>query len=215
MGRPARRKCILKLYDVDFNSEVHNRIVNTVIFKKDVPKKRNSNTISILGCSSVLVDDIREFGVKGDVMALSDTIAYYPGRIDHAFSRHARALMPPLLELRRFRCRDVGFITHTWGGFERIPQEDVVWNLNKTPKGTGMMAIFISLAWGYDYVRLLGMPHDTSPHFYDVMPSAKWKPDDFIPEFSVHGDLIAPYVRSASGRTREYIGGLEDWRVED
>lgn len=175
---------------------------------KDIPARR-SDTLTILGCGACLAADIAAFGVKGDVMAISDATAYYPRRIDHACSRHCGILMDSLVAIRRARKYNLDFsihamrsdpkslvVTHYWR-----PQEKAF-----SPAGSGHFAILLGVSMGYKDIRLLGVPMDDKGHFYDVLPVRGQIHPVYLERWGESTMRFLKNVRSASGPSAELLG---------
>lgn len=115
-------------------------------------------TLTILAPGRCLPEDIKKYGVVGDVMAVNQVIADYSGPIKYAVCWWDTYLKL-LLDLRKLRNRNVEDITT----FTRPIS-------GKFPiNNSGLLALDIANALqSYNCVRVLGMPVDDSGHYFDV-----------------------------------------------
>ena len=127
--------------------------------------------LTILGTSASLNDDIRKYGIVGDVMAVNRTIMDYTGRIKYAVSVH-----PELVEL--------------FMQYRRIIQANVDDVVVRTGAGTGintsgLLALVTAQQVGYDEVRVLGLSADSSGHYYDLYTAGR---ENFESKFPFDND---------------------------
>lgn len=92
------------------------------------------------------------------------------------------------------------------------PDVNVVWAF-RTQRGTsGLFALRVMLAWGFDKIVLAGLPFDASGHFFD-------RPEDPVSPAAEYGvsekdcrlwreaaEVFGERVRSLSGNTAEWFG---------
>ena len=128
-----------------------------------------AETLTILGCGESLRQDLARHGAAGDVMAVNDAVAYWPGPLDHAVSVHEK-VMDPMLLLRRMRDRPIPRHVHALEG-EATTLTNALWRIAPDVAGSGYMAAAIGVAMGYTDIRMLGCGLDGQGHFYDMLPS--------------------------------------------
>lgn len=74
---------------------------------------------------------------------------------------------------------------------------------------SGLFTVKVLLEQGCDRVICVGIPLDEQPHFNKPH---QWKmPPEYRMDWERHYDRIKDRVRSASGWTRELLGGPEKW----
>ena len=128
-----------------------------------------SGELLIVGSGRCLWDDTRGLPISSTTMCVNDTGMYWPGRITHWYSNDIEQL-PHWVKGRRRR------LVQLYGGpnklhscFERSLPE--CQNVNHWPfpgqGSSGLLAIFVALALGYDNITVAGIPFDNSGHFYD------------------------------------------------
>lgn len=175
--------------------------------------ERDSATCTVLGTARCVHDDVARHGVQGDVMVLSHALMGYMGLVHHAVSMHWDKLCEPLARLRgsrnvlslhSFRVpitgapSMLGAINHSWRASES----------RYAPHGTGHFGVLLALSLGYSEVRLLGVPMDAQPHFYDLGASTTNKNfPAWLQRWALPADS-AVRIRSASGYTAEVFGWL-------
>ena len=158
-------------------------------------------------------DDLDKAGMAKnqdhDVMCVNDIIMHYPGPIEHAYSNDATWLKKWIDTRRQLLTRHYGPVKHTHsvksGGRHTWPFPG---------HGTsGLNAVYIGLALGYERIWLCGLPLDDSGHYFD----APWIKSNFVREVSdrEHGPrywenaekrIFKGKVKSFSGRTRKLLG---------
>ena len=153
------------------------------------------------------------------IVAINDMILRFRGQVHHGVSLHAEE--PQLWRALRsaYECDQARVETHAyrWArpGHE---QPDNIWNIEGAGAGTsGLFAVMVALALGYERVVLAGVPLDGSGHFWDA-PRAE--PTPFGSQF-VRSEWIKAKelyfrgrVRSLSGWTAEILnneGTPEEW----
>lgn len=179
--------------------------------------------LMVCGAGRSLWDDLRavldkwERGGSFHTMAVKQVGMYLPWKPEHWAGAHGERFQW-MVPLRRdhyyFKGRvnergvypnKLGIKVHAEKGW---PLVDYAWEGPLT--GTsGLFAVRIGLALGYDEIALCGMPLDGLGRFYDapwnhgpdlnVVDMSEW--EKFLPVFKGR-------VRSMSGRTRELLGGL-------
>ena len=170
-----------------------------------------SRILTVMGPAWSLAQDIQFFGIKGDVMTISDATGYYPGSIRHAVTRHNREITPPLLGLRSSRRRESPLYVHALRGDVGL-SVTTIWHLLPHPDDSGLMGALLGVAMGYEDVRLLGLPLAPGGHFYDFMGKGA-KNSDYPKQFRKAWEKANPVlqgvVRSAGGWTRELLGEIQ------
>ena len=176
--------------------------------KCTTPFVPSGSVLTVLGCGASLAGDVARVGIVGDVMAISDAVAYYPGRLDHAVSCHNRMIMRPLLRLRAARGYNRDFICHSPAGDE-TDFTDMTWQLIPDIPGSGYFAAAVGIGLGYAEVRLLGCGLDGEGHFYDFMPGAATPyAETFLETWRSRARLFKG-VRAASGPLADVLGRIE------
>lgn len=88
-------------------------------------------------------------------------------------------------------CKADARITDHWGG------------------SSGLLTVKVLLEQGCDRVICVGIPINEQPHFNK--PHAWDMPEQYPKDWERHYDKLKDRVRSASGWTRELLGGPEEW----
>lgn len=113
--------------------------------------------LTILAPGRCLLQDIAKYGIVGDVMAVSGVIADYTGTIKYAVGMWEEYIKA-LINLRKIRNRNVDNVDiRTRPIFGNIPINN-----------SGLLALSLARSFGYDCIRVLGMPVDGSGHYYDI-----------------------------------------------
>jgi len=152
-----------------------------------------------------------------DIIAINGMVLFFKDRIHHAVSMH-----PPELDYWRklrklYQGRDeTPFLTHSYRAPADCEPPDVVWDMPSGINGTsGLLAVMVGLALGYNEIILAGVPMDGQGHIYD--PPGNETADLLHEHLELEWKKIAKEyfqgrVRSMSGRTREWLGEpTEDW----
>ncbi len=176
--------------------------------------ERSADAVTVLGTAACVVDDISKYGIVGDVLTLNHA-APFIDTVYHAVSMHWAEWEPSLAGLRRaFRRPRVGWLH----AYRRQPQQQdladsvAVWRATSpefAPAGSGHLGVLVALSLGYVKIRLLGVPMNQSPHFYDLYGSTT-APGyaDWVASRWRLAASQASRIRSASGVTRSVYGGL-------
>lgn len=123
----------------------------------------------IAGGGRCVWDDLEKVGpTDADVMCVNDVGLRFPGRIEHWYSNHADQVSH-LVALR-----NLGYSGRTWGpkythsvvDAPSSREADVVWPLQMRGN-SGLTAILVGLALGYEQITVCGVPLDDSGHFSD------------------------------------------------
>jgi hypothetical protein len=168
-----------------------------------------------MGCGRCIWDDlarVQDLDRIGTI-AINNMILHHKGRVHHGVSMHPeepnlwRALRP------YYQCEGSHVTTHSYMKHGKIglTECDVVWGVIEGSGGgtSGILAVMVGLALGYDEIILAGVPLDNTGHFYDA-PGKQDKTfgSDFIKiEWRNAADkYFRGRVKSLSGWTRELLG---------
>lgn len=132
-------------------------------------------TLLLAGGARCVWDDLAKVPDDGaDIMCVNDVGLRFPGHIEHWYSNHTDQLAP-LVSLR-----NMGASGRTWGpkythSVVNAPNSagaDIVWPLQMRGN-SGLTAILVALALGYDRIIVCGIPLDDTGHFLDP-PEGHW-----------------------------------------
>jgi hypothetical protein len=150
-------------------------------------------------------------GTRFKVIAINGMVLFYPGRIHHAVSMHPAELghWQKLREI--YGDRDPStFLTHSYRRPEEGGPPDVVWDIQGAIAGTsGLLAVMVGLALGYQRIILCGVPLDGSGHVYDDPETItrQFTQEWLAMEWAKAGkQYFDDRVRSMSGNTRAWFG---------
>jgi hypothetical protein len=172
----------------------------------------------VLGSGRSIWDDLSRFNHKGyGVVAVNNMTLHYRDQVDHSVSMHPDE--PELWrKLRKiYNCLPCELITHSPVPTNQKSETDYTWYFEKGQGGTsGLFAVMLALALGYDRVVLCGMPLDDLGHFYDP-PNHRdgcFRSDFIHSEWNEVNKLyFNNRVKSLSGWTRNLLGEPdESWR---
>ena len=138
--------------------------------------KRYSDFLTVIGSANTVQDDIKKWGVHGDVACCNDTCFYYPV-YNHVVAPLAQ--MMPIIKEYKKTCRwfeeDFPVQTHTvhHTDVSRPTYEDQLladfkWRFRPNFKSSGLLAVWIGLALGYKAIITLGITLDARDHFFDL-----------------------------------------------
>lgn len=132
-------------------------------------------TLILAGGGRCVWDDLEKVTEhNADIMCVNDVGLRFPGHIEHWYSNHTDQL-EHLIPLR-----SMGFSGRTWGpkythsvvdAPNRV-KADVIWPLQMRGN-SGLTAILVGLALGYEKVIVCGVPLDDGGHFHDP-PEGHW-----------------------------------------
>ncbi len=181
-----------------------------------------SGTAVVMGCGRTIWDDlarIKDLDRIG-VIAINNMILHYKGRVHHGVSMHPEE--PNLWRSLRpyYQGEESHVTTHGYRKHEKmgLSECDYVWgNIEGAGGGTsGILAVMIGLALGYDEIILAGVPLDNDGHFYDP-PSLKLNifNSDFLKMewTNTANNYFQGRVKSMSGWTREFLGAPDGRRL--
>ena len=174
--------------------------------------------LAIIGSAVNFFDDFIELvRLKGvmDNMGINDIPCYFDIQYKHWVSLHPERFQfwKPLCGYRiesdgqEKKLKTTSKVqTH---GHEKWPEVDQVWSF--PPGGSsGLFAVRVALALGYQEVYLCGVPMDATPRF--TQTHSPRKPDYGISEGIQYWEDSLPFLRgrvfSMSGRTKQLLGGI-------
>lgn len=136
-------------------------------------------------------------------MAVNAMGMFYPGKINHWVSVHRDAFEPTMRFWRRHQAEPPEF---------HHPSR---WNQFSSGGSSGLFAVRVGIALGYDKIVLAGIPLDGTGHWYDP-PKAKPRPyldrATRLEWAQLKQSQDAIKVRSVSGVTKTWFGEpTEDW----
>jgi hypothetical protein len=139
-------------------------------------------------------------------MVVNDVGMYLDWPIDHWVSMH-RNYLALWIKIRRGHCLTLTekFESHAHESYEGITN---AWYLDNVEPYSGMFAIQIAIALGYERVVLCGIPQDGTNNFFDP-PWVKKNHADCNGSFLQNTSLNPVFkecVRSMSGWTKEIFG---------
>lgn len=168
----------------------------------------------VMGCGRCVWDDLAQVDLgRHSVIAINNMILHHKGRVHHGVSMHPeepnlwRALRP------YYQGEPSHVTTHGYRKHGKIglSECDVVWGTIEGAGGgtSGILAVMVGLALGYDEIVLAGVPLDGDGHFYDP-PALKLNTfnSDFVKMEWVNtsNNYFQGRVKSLSGWTRELLG---------
>ena len=192
--------------------------INGIQIKDPVPGVAGTfkGPLLIIGCGRGVWEDLHQIDHdhwKGDKMVVKDIGAYYYRPIDHWFTRYPEHL-PGWVGHYQRRMEKAGktlksFLRHAQ---KEGPSVDHVWRFEGMASHlcSGLRAIVVGLALGYDEVVLAGIPKDNSGHFYSSPYEdyfGNHSEERFGEEVMQHMDrLFRGRVSSLSGNTKKWLG---------
>lgn len=174
-----------------------------------------SGTAVVMGCGRCVWDDLARFDPdreKADVIAINNMILHWQRRVHHGVSLHSEE--PNLWRALRpfYQCETSHVVTHSWKNHEKpwpYSECDYTWDLELSKGGSsGLLAVMIGLALGYDRIILAGVPMDGSGHFYDPQDviTRQFTGSNIKLEWHWATKYFQGRVKSLSGQTREWLG---------
>jgi hypothetical protein len=183
----------------------------------DLRNSKRGKTLIIAAGGRCVWDDLRGCGYPSepghDVMCVNDMIAYFPGKVTHAYSNDAPMLGNWVRARRPLLARAHGGPRHTFTCGVKGHHSSTVF-LPWPGHGTsGLNAVYTGLWLGYDRIILCGVPLDNSGHFFEP----DWVTSNFQNEVAdtdrgpryweqAARKVFDGRVKSMSGRTRELLG---------
>ncbi len=172
----------------------------------------------IVGTGRNVWEEVRGLPQARNVMCINDMGMYWPGHIKHWYSNDIEQLVhwsegrrKPLVQVY-----EKGWKLHSCFARPGVLYQHVHhWPL-PGHGSSGLVAILVALAMGYDNITVAGVPFDNSGHFYDPPNNHPLRPGgrnwtnfrdetpDRIIERSI--PLMKHKVYPLSGRLREALG---------
>lgn len=136
---------------------------------------------------------------------------FWPSPFQHWASLHAEHL-PHWMAIRRRDYTAPHIVTH--GPGDSGESAEARWDFDLTPGCSGLFAVLVALAMGFDRIVLAGMPETDDGHFYDPpqgYPGSRGTymggDGDQLGVWKAARDRVfAGRVTSLSGNTREILG---------
>ena len=176
-------------------------------FPDPYKKPQKSGTLAIIGGGRCVWDDVEKLGGNFDVMCVNDIIMHYPGEIQYAYSNDARWL-PKWLSARRPRY----VMEQGKPQLHSCNQGNGITSWPFPGHGTsGLNAVYVGIAMGYDEIVLCGVPMDGSGHYFDP-ESLKTNYTGGM-RFWKNVKSLHPRVYSMSGNTKELLGEPPQMRL--
>lgn len=177
--------------------------------------------LTIVGSAECVRNDIGKYGYHGDIMVVNQVALYFPHKkpYQHLVTEH-HEFIKPLSELRRMTVYFNGindFKTHTFGKQVKhnMSGVDYLWDFLPKHQSSGLLALFIGIALGYNKILLHGIPLDRTKRFHDLDPCISSKFYSEANERMLRNDFLLNYkdiVRSSSGNTMKFFGEpTEKW----
>jgi hypothetical protein len=167
-------------------------------------------SVLVLGGASSLWDDLRALGpFQGTIIAVNDSGAVYPHRIDHLCSLHGDKIGGWARERRR-RGLNADFLTWTRPEHDGLADRYLSgWSSGSS----GLFAVGVALELGAESVVLAGVPMQASAaHFFDREP---WDAVSlYLRAWEARADALRGRVYSMSGWTRDLLGPPPDLQQE-
>ena len=188
----------------------HCQSINT----GELPKK-NSEFLTIIGSGEYVKQDIKKWGIHGDIMVVNFVGLFYSLKPDfnHLVSFHCD-VFEHIINLRNLAIRSKPFVTHTFGNINTRIQKHInninyVWYFKPEPRSSGLLALWIGQALGYRKILLLGIPLDNTGRFTDIFNDQDknlYYEESSIILLQRIDPLKFDNVRSASGNTAKIFG---------
>ena len=161
----------------------------------------------IVGSARCVWDDLEKlWPVTDDVMAINDLIMHYPEKLTHAYSNDFE-MLNKWVDARRPMAKqlDEKLRKHCCFPCEGAEKWDI-----KVQGNSGICAVYVGQALGYEEIVLCGVPQDDTGHYFDPPwvktnygKSTRKRPgSDQIRYWS----NVKGKVYSMSGRTKEVLG---------
>lgn len=154
----------------------------------------------VVGGAACLWDDLRSLGPwTGIVVAVNDSIAHYPHRIDHAATLHPEKLAG-WTEGRARRGGNLDFTSWSRRNPELVDRTIKGWSSGSS----GLLAVGVAFAAGAERVVLAGVPLTSEPHYFDA---AAWEAFHLYRDaWERRAEALRGRVYSLSGWTRDLLG---------
>ncbi len=182
---------------------------------KDLLKK--NKTLTVIGTAKCVFDDIKRFGIHGDVAVVNDSAFYYP---DYNYFVTVHGKLIPIIQKYRESFR--GYFKSEYSIHSSVPKQcglipsdqlnaDYIWEFEPLYKSSGLLAVWIGIALCYEKIIVHGVPLDLNGHFYDFTESyISNQIDNMYKNVLNNQDIInlmkENNVKFSSGRLSELIG---------
>jgi len=201
-----------------FNIESRNKFNTCECYStKDISKPiRNSDCLTIIGTADTVFNDIKRYGVHGDVAVVNDSAFYYQ-KFDHFITVHGKLI--PIVESYRnsfrsyekFRYQTHSAIAKQCGLIECDQNNaNYLWKFRPVYRSSGLLAIWIGIALGYKSILVHGITMEERNHFYDFntspVKSQFSKLFSLINNDQIKDLLVSNNVKVSSGIFSEFIG---------
>jgi hypothetical protein len=168
--------------------------------------EERSGSLLVMGGGRCVWEDLEQLGQwSGATMTANEVGAHYQGSIDHWASLHPD-FFPFWIGRRSLLGMSVHFLCHAQK--RSCPAVDCVWSFSHGTADSGLFAVSVGLAMGYDKVVLAGVPLDNDGHYYDApgyVSTFNDRPTTLEWE-AARESVFEDRVRSLSGRTRSLLG---------
>jgi hypothetical protein len=166
-----------------------------------------------------------DFDDNTPVLAVNDIGSFFKPRLGHLVSWHEEILAPTVALRKAHSCNITQTYTHTQEHIHdtgrdiedfEVPsgslfkKADWAWHFEQGIGGTsGLMAVMVALALGFNRVVIAGTPLDDKPHFWapawETVP--QFKSQTQITTWCEARDIwLKDRVKSMGGRTRQWLG---------
>lgn len=181
-------------------------------FPDPYKKPRYSGNLLILGGARCVWDDLSQVDQSKDyhAMCVNDIVMHYPYDVHHAYSNDDKMLHNWVAARRpRYNMEQTfPILKHTCQKGEGY----IVWPF-PGHGSSGLNAVYVGLALGYEKIILCGVPLDNSGHYFDPL-WIKTKFEREVPEkdagirywSNARDNIFQGKVISMSGRIKDLLG---------
>ncbi len=179
---------------------------------RELPEK-NSDFLTIIGSGFCVRDDIEKWGIHGDVIVANFVGLFLERDFNHHVSFHCD-LFKYTTGLRNLSIRTKKFATHTIGNVNTRVRKNLeyinyIWTFSPKPRSSGLLALWIGIALGYEKILMLGIPLNKTGRFTDLINNDQKNLyyEETMKTCSDKIDFLKfNNVRSASGNTAKTFG---------
>jgi len=172
---------------------------------------RFKGNLIIIGGARCVWDDwqrLADSGFSGSVMAVNDVGCFFDKPLNHWVSMHSNFLCHWVSLRKGHSMMGHECLTHTR---EPFPSIRVAWDINPYGWTSGMFAVQVAIALGYERIVLCGLPQDGTGRFFDPpwMPGGEHNDANSKKAFRnivEQTPEMKRCVRSMSGWTKELFG---------
>jgi hypothetical protein len=141
-----------------------------------------NSVLTILCPSACLPEDVKKYGIIGDVMAVNRVILDCHVPIKYAVSFH-HDILDGLMLLRKQHRRNTEDVERWTYHGHKYDHPKAKFYIDDMPINTsGLLALCIASKLGYKEIRVLGMAADNTGHYYDII-QGKSKTMDYATYF--------------------------------